>query len=193
MTNAADVRASSAGPVLDAPRLLLRPWVETDASAMFPALSDPEAMRHWNTPLASSVAEVTGAIRRSRAASPDLHAAWLAVLKQDGQAVGFVNYHRRDVPGRRLDIGYLLARPFWGMGLATEAVSALLSHCFGPLGALRAVARVHPDNAASLRLLAHLGFWRLPPPPDGEDGLGDRLVAFALDAPEPARPGRHSP
>ena len=169
-----------AGAALDTPRLLLRLWDEADAPAMFPALSDPEAMRHWNTPPASSIAEVADAIRRSRATSPDLHAAWLAVLKQNGQAVGFVNYHRRDVPRRRLDIGYLVARPFWGMGLATEAVSALLGHCFGPLGILQAMARVHPDNAASLSLLARLGFRPLSAS-DREGNPEDGLAAFVLD------------
>ena len=159
---------------------------------MFPAFSDPEAMRHWNTPLVSSVVEVASAISRSRAASPDMHAAWLAVLKRDGRTVGFVNYHRRDVQGRCLDIGYLLARPFWGMGLATEAVSALLSHCFGPLGVLRAVARVHPDNVASLRLLARLGFQPLPASSRSEDA-GDGLAAFALDVLDQARPDRRFP
>lgn len=144
---------SHAGAVLDTPRLLLRLWEEADAPAMFQAFSDPEVMRHWNTPLAVSVAEVAEAIRRSRTASPNAHAAWIAVLKHEGRAAGFVNYHRRDVSARCLHVGYLLSRPFWGAGLATEAVSALLGHCFGPLGILRlwrgSTREIRPPYACS--------------------------------------------
>ena len=50
---------SRAGAVLDTPRLLLRLWEEADAPAMFQAFSDPEVMRHWNTPPAASVADRT--------------------------------------------------------------------------------------------------------------------------------------
>lgn len=172
---------SRAGAVLDTPRLLLRPWEEADAPAMFQAFSDPKVMHHWNTPPVASVAEVAKTIRRSRAASPDEHAAWIAVLKHEKRAVGFVNYHRRDVSARCLHMGYLLSRPFWGVGLATEAVSALLGHCFGPLGTLRAVARVHPGNTASLRLLARLGFRPLP---GREEDAKDSLATFVLDTPD---------
>lgn len=172
---------SHAGAVLDTPRLLLRLWEEADAPTMFQAFSDPEVMRHWNTPPAASVAEVAEAIRRSRAASPNAHAAWIAVLKHEGRAAGFVNYHRRDVSARCLHVGYLLSRPFWGAGLATEAVSALLGHCFGPLGTLRAVARVHPENTASLRLLTRLGFRPLP---SRKEDARDGLATFALDTPD---------
>ena len=65
-----DSTSSRAGIVFATPRLLLRPWEEADAPAMFQAFSDPEVMQYWNTPPAASVAEFIQAIRRSRAASP---------------------------------------------------------------------------------------------------------------------------
>lgn len=80
------------------------------------------------------------------------------VLKETGVAMGFVNYHHREVSSARLEIGYILARAFWGQGLAGEAVAALLDHCFGALAVNRVEALIDPDNAASVRLAERLSF-----------------------------------
>jgi len=56
------------------------------------------------------------------------------------------------------EIGYWLAVPFWGMGYATEAASAMIDCAFEHLGyeVLHAGARV--TNAASRRVLEKCGF-----------------------------------
>jgi RimJ/RimL family protein N-acetyltransferase len=54
-------------------------------------------------------------------------------------------------------VGYWLGRPFWGVGYATEAVRCALAHA-RHLGATRAEAETFPENHASARVLAKLGF-----------------------------------
>jgi ribosomal-protein-alanine N-acetyltransferase len=139
-------------------RLIIRPWTEDDAADMHIIFSDPEAMRFWNVPLSTGPQDLVPRIRHSREAPPEHHAAWAVVLVQTGQAVGFLNYHHREMQNRRLEIGYILARAFWGQGLAREAVSALLGHCFADLRANRVEALIDPDNHASIRLAQRLGF-----------------------------------
>jgi ribosomal-protein-alanine N-acetyltransferase len=80
------------------------------------------------------------------------------VSKETGQVIGFLNYHHREVQNARLEIGYILARSFWGRGLASEAVSALLDHCFDDLQANRVEALIDPNNGASVRLAERIGF-----------------------------------
>jgi [ribosomal protein S5]-alanine N-acetyltransferase len=154
----AEPRGHAAMTVLETARLLVRPWTENDAAAMHVIFSDLEAMRFWNTPPSRSADDLLPGIRRSIAAPVEFHAAWAVVLKQTSQAMGFLNYHHREVQNGRLEIGYILARAFWGRGLATEAVTALLGHCFGDLEANRVEALIDPENHASMRLVERLGF-----------------------------------
>lgn len=47
---------------------------------------------------------------------------------------------------------------FWGMGLATESCLAVIAYARHQLTLNRLIAWVHPDNAASTRVLRKLGF-----------------------------------
>jgi ribosomal-protein-alanine N-acetyltransferase len=55
-------------------------------------------------------------------------------------------------------VGYWCASHVAGGGVTTAAVALVLDHCFGPVGLHRVEATVRPANAASLRVLAKLGF-----------------------------------
>jgi ribosomal-protein-alanine N-acetyltransferase len=55
-------------------------------------------------------------------------------------------------------LGYWIDGEYQGQGFATEAVGNALALAFGALGLHRVQAAVMPHNAASLRVLAKLGF-----------------------------------
>lgn len=139
-------------------RLLIRPWTEADSAPMHAIFSDPVAMRFWNTPLSASAEDMAERIRWSREAPPEHHVGWAVVRRDSGEAIGFLNFHHRDQPNRRVEIGYILARPAWGQGYAREAVAGLLDYCFTALQANRVEATIDPDNTASRRLAERLGF-----------------------------------
>jgi RimJ/RimL family protein N-acetyltransferase len=61
-------------------------------------------------------------------------------------------------PSGPIEVGYVLGEAHWGKGYATEIAARLLEWAFGDVGAQRVVAQVHPDNAASARVLRKLGF-----------------------------------
>jgi RimJ/RimL family protein N-acetyltransferase len=56
-----------------------------------------------------------------------------------------------------VEVGWRLARPAWGRGIATEAARAALSWGFENVALREIVAIVHPDNARSLRICEKLG------------------------------------
>ena len=58
-------------------------------------------------------------------------------------------------------------------GITTAAVALAVDHCFGPVGLHRLEATVRPENAASLRVLAKLGF--------RQEGLFRRYLDVAGD------------
>jgi ribosomal-protein-alanine N-acetyltransferase len=55
-------------------------------------------------------------------------------------------------------VGYWVESKAAGGGVATGAVALAVDHAFGPVGLHRIEATVRPENAASLRVLAKLGF-----------------------------------
>ena len=54
--------------------------------------------------------------------------------------------------------GYWVARRQAGQGLATRALAALCDHAFHEAGLHRVEVNIRPENAASLRVVEHLGF-----------------------------------
>lgn len=55
-------------------------------------------------------------------------------------------------------VGYWVSTEVTGGGVATGAVALGLDHCFGPVGLHRVEATVRPENLASRRVLAKVGF-----------------------------------
>ncbi|MGH4010731.1 MAG: GNAT family N-acetyltransferase, partial [Pseudonocardiaceae bacterium] len=55
-------------------------------------------------------------------------------------------------------VGYWVESAAAGGGIATGAVALAVDHAFGPVGLHRVEATVRPENVASLRVLAKLGF-----------------------------------
>jgi [ribosomal protein S5]-alanine N-acetyltransferase len=145
-------------PVLETPRLVLRPFRASDAEPLHEVLGDPEAMRFWNVAPSSDLAATAKNLEWLAKYSPYSHAAWAVAAKADGGFLGMVNYHHREVRDRRIEIGYVIHRRFWRQGIAREAVSGLLRHCFSALACHRIEALIMPENTASRRLAESLGF-----------------------------------
>jgi ribosomal-protein-alanine N-acetyltransferase len=174
-------------PVLATARLTLRPLAEADAAGLHACFSDAVAMRHWDLPPSPDLAETLRRVRQSLSVPAQWHGAWALVARDGGATIGMVNYHHREPWNRRLEVGYILARPFWRRGLMREAMRAFLRHLFEDLGTHRVELTIEPGNAASIGLAEHLGFTR-------ESGvLRDRLcvagvyrsvVLYALLQPE---------
>ena len=75
------------------------------------------------------------------------------LIEKDGEVIGKAGAWQ--VP----EIGFLLHPDHWGKGLALEAMTAVIAHLEAVFSALpQLTAEVDPRNAASLRLLAKLGF-----------------------------------
>ncbi|HEX9821282.1 MAG TPA: GNAT family protein [Methylomirabilota bacterium] len=104
----------------------------------------------------------------------------------DGAAVGGIGLEPgTDVFRRSAEIGYWLGEPFWGRGIATEAVRAVTEYAFATFPICRLEAGVFEWNPASARVLEKAGYVlegraRLGVTKDGR--TGDRLL-YALVRP----------
>lgn len=78
------------------------------------------------------------------------------VLRASGALIGWAGIAR---PGDGTEeIIYGFDRPYWGQGLGSELIAALIDWAVGTLGFTELRATVHPDNAASVAMLERQGF-----------------------------------
>lgn len=141
-------------------RLILRPWHEDDAAALFRYAGDPDIGPVAGWPPHTSV-ENSLEIIRTVFAAPETYAV---VLKDTAEPVGSCgimfsdSLHSADMKQGEAEIGYWIGKPYWGRGLIPEAVKALLSRCFNDL-ALDTVWCGHYDgNVKSKRVIEKCGF-----------------------------------
>ena len=98
-----------------------------------------------------------GFVLAARKANSDgiaLHLA-LALRQKPSVAIGMVSL---EGAGDTLEIGYWLGEPYWGHGIATEAVAAVTEFAFANLPIHRVHACVFEGNAASARVLEKNGY-----------------------------------
>lgn len=91
--------------------------------------------------------------------APEWH---FAIETEDSVAgvIGLTPGLEHDVHCRTAEIGYWLGEPYWGRGLASAAVNALVEAAFERSWILRVFATVYDGNPASCRVLEKAGFQR---------------------------------
>ncbi|MEV4417014.1 GNAT family N-acetyltransferase [Catellatospora sp. NPDC049609] len=152
-------------PVFSTERLLVRSFDRTDVADAFTMWSDPEVCRFTGDEPPGDVEVIASDIPRWQAvAERGPGCGFWAVTTPDAVFVGDV-YVRPVGSAGEHEVGWHLARPFWGRGYATELALGALAHARRH-GVERLVALVHPDHAASRRVAEKAGL--------SFEGLSDR-------------------
>lgn len=148
-------------PSLEADRLRLRQPHEADLPAFLQVFGRREDLAYWSHgPLQDEEAArqyILSILDRLRDRSLF---QWAIADAETDEMMGTCTLTTWDRDNRHAEIGFILAREYWGRGLATEAVRRALSFGFTTMGLHRVEADVHPDNAASIALLEAIGFRR---------------------------------
>ena len=141
-------------------RLVLRPWRDEDVEPFAAMSADPEVMEHYPAVLTRAETEATIARIRAHFAREGFG---LWALEAPGVApfVGFTGLAR---PGFMPvgEVGWRLARPYWGRGYATEAARVAVAYGFETLQLDEIVAFVVPGNRRSQAVMDRLGMVRDP-------------------------------
>ena len=145
--------------IAQTPRLILRRLTLADADALLAVFGDAEVMRYGDG--VRSLAWVLGWLADCLARYDQGQPAPWAIVERGGddRAIGYCGlFTYGDVNGRpEVELGYRLARAYWGRGYATEAARAVLDYAFRVLGLARLIALIDPDNVASIRVAEKLG------------------------------------
>jgi RimJ/RimL family protein N-acetyltransferase len=141
------------------PRLVLRPFRLDDVPAVLTYASDPEVTRHleWDAYDDPAVAE---AFIRSTLNGGSTWYARAIVLRAGERVIGGADLRIVSPRDRRAELGYGLARAYWGQSYATEAAGLLINYGFAQLGLVRIEALCSVGNERSARTLERLGMRR---------------------------------
>jgi len=150
---------------LSTPRLLLRPWRESDFAPFAALNADPAVMEHF--PSIPTREESDAMARRIMARIEERGWGLWAVEVAGGEP--FIGFTGLGVPTFEAhftpctEVGWRLARGAWGKGYATEAARAALAFGFGELGLGEIVSFTAVTNKRSMAVMERLGMRR-----DGE-------------------------
>lgn len=155
-------------PSLRTARILLRPWTDDDLEPFARLNADPEVMRHFPAPLDRAASDaLAGRIREGFARRG--FGLWAVELPGEAPFLGFVGLSAPSFPlpvprppSPCIEVGWRLARAWWGRGLAPEAAAAALEFGFERAGLAEIVSFTAEINAPSRRVMEKIGMRRDP-------------------------------
>lgn len=178
--------------VLETERLILRRLTMDDLDALAKIYGDPEVRPYF--PEGALTHEET---KEELEWFIDVYygrygfGLWATVLKETGELIGRcglipwkITAGRDGVSGLdgadeypgdpstfEVELAYLLAKEYWGRGLATEAARAIVEYAFNSLGFTRLICLIDPENLASRAVALKVGMQ-----PDGDVELYGEIM-----------------
>ncbi len=143
--------------VLRTERLTLRPAASADAQAVFDNYAaDLEVTRFLQWQPQAAVENVRAFLTACELkADAGTELSWVIAETPLGAAIGMITLRPESLV--RAQVGYVLARPYWGRGYMPEAARAVIAHGLGALGRYRVEAYLDFENVRSARVLEKAG------------------------------------
>ena len=138
-------------------RLVLRAFTLEDVEPMHAILRGDGVLRYFpncDAPARERVREMV--IEQEAHWSDRGHGLWAVESRTTGELIGRSGLQYLPETDE-VEVDFILGRAYWGQGFATEAGEAGLCHGFSEVGLESIVGIVHPENAASRRVLEKLG------------------------------------
>ncbi len=145
-------------------RLQLRRWKESDKEPFAALNADPVVMEFFPKLLTRAESDALANDIKARFEKQGF-GLWAVELKDSGQFIGFVglNVPQFEAPFMpAVEIGWRLAKEYWGKGYATEAANAVLDVAFNKLGLTEIVSFTVPANTPSRKVMERLGMTHNP-------------------------------
>jgi RimJ/RimL family protein N-acetyltransferase len=144
--------------VIKTNRFTLRPFRAGDAPAIAACINDKTIARNLlSVPYPYSLADADQWLKRIRNNARRKNPTWVSfAIEIDGNFAGDIGLFK--ISGHKAEMGYWLARDYWGRGIMTGVVKEVVRFAFRELGIRRVYAHVFTYNPASVRVLEKAGF-----------------------------------
>ena len=140
-------------------RCLLRPLVASDAQSLARYANNSEVARNLRDRFPHPYKQSDADEYIAHVAKRPIQTSFGIVV--DNEAIGSITLMLGDDIARRsAEIGYWIGQPFWGRGIATEAVRATTQYAFDMLDLVRVFAVPFATTTGSLRVLEKAGYVR---------------------------------
>ena len=145
--------------ILETERLVLRRLLPDDLDRLFELYRDPEIRRYFpeGTLTYEATKEELEWFLNGHPEHPEL-GLWATIHKETGQFIGRCGLLPWTIHGRaEVEVAYLLAKEYWGQGLATEAAQAIVDYAFDRLHLTRLICMIYAENQASIGVATRIG------------------------------------
>ena len=141
---------------IETERLRLRQFNSADLNALARIVADAEVMKYLGRVPGPMPVDEAETFLHSMIAHWDRHGfgRWAVEQRKGSRLIGCAGLRSHEGTA---ELVYLLDKPFWNMGLATEIAEACLRYGFEDHGFEQIVAFTRPANAASRRVLEKIG------------------------------------
>lgn len=145
--------------ILETSRLLIRPILPKDASALYRYRKDIDSNRYQSW-IPKTLEEAMLFIKNTSSLinTPNTWFQLVVLEKKSNVLIGDIGLHFFDENNKQVEVGCTLDKHFQGNGFATEALFKILDLLFNDFSKHRITASVDPDNLSSIKLLERLGF-----------------------------------
>ncbi|MFC1996561.1 GNAT family N-acetyltransferase, partial [Chloroflexota bacterium] len=140
-------------------RLILREYTEADFQGVHMYAKDPETVRFmtWGPNSHQETRDFIELAISQQSIEPRRNYHFAVTLKENNHLVGGCGIHCHRMLHKSAEIGYCFNKQFWMQGYATETTGALLKFGFESMQMHRIIARCHPDNVGSERVMQKNG------------------------------------
>lgn len=144
--------------ILETSRLTLRYITSRDAEALMPILGDAEVMQFSIIGIHSSKQIKQFIEQRLISYLEYGFGLYALVHKQNQELIGYCGFFIQSIEQQKeVEIGYRLAKKYWGQGLATEAAKAVVDYGQQRFNFRRFVCLIEIKNNRSIRVAQKLG------------------------------------
>ncbi|KOS67761.1 GNAT family acetyltransferase [Lysinibacillus contaminans] len=144
---------------LNTQRLHLRRMEVSDSHSLFKIWSDPDVTKFMNISSFTHEAQAKEMIELLEDLAQASEAIRFSMIeRKSNEIIGTCGFNSIDFENAKAEIGYDIAKAYWGMGYAPEGISALLNYAFETLKLNRIEAKVEPANVNSIKVLQKLNF-----------------------------------
>lgn len=144
--------------ITETERLILRRFTLDDVADMTLVMGDPEVMK-YSVSGVMSFEQTRQFLERILATYQRRgFGLWAVEYKATGRVIGYCGYYFQEIDGKEeVELGYRLARSFWGKGIATEAARSMVNYAFSVLKLPRLISIIDVENVGSIKVAEKCG------------------------------------